>query len=517
MPVILALGVGGLSGALSALAFAPAALWPLAWVALAPMFWRLPRSTFGQSLVMGAGFGLVYCALGMGWLAHTTGPGYAGLVLYFTLYYAAVFPVLRGVAGIRSRLRPLVLAAAWVSLDFLIGRLFTGIPWLFAGYSQVSLLPLIQVADVTGVHGVTFLVVLFSAVVAFGCEARKAAWVSGVIWVVLTGAAWAYGTVCLPAVDVGVEGGPLVAVIQPNIPQVLKDSQTRMDARAVMEANLRLSMEACQDPRPDLLVWSETMNPYPLGLGDDSRDYRSCLREFGLLTRRNFGCAFLLGTLYYTEPMVKGRPQPPYYNSALLFDRSGEVLGRYDKLHPIPWAEYIPLGIESVSEVIEDYAGFQMCMKAGETATVLPFGEGGQWSFGALVCFDVIYPRYARQMVAGGARFLVNLTNEAWFGETSEFDQLLAITRFRAVENRIWVVRATNSGISAYINSRGEVEAKVESPDSRDRAVRGFLKQRIGLKSSLSIYGRTGDVFAGLCIVISLAAVAARLFRRSRK
>ncbi len=516
MSAILALGVGGLSGAMLALALAPAALWPLAWVALVPLFWRLPRATIGHSLIMGAGFGGIYCALGMGWLAHTTGAGYAGLVLYFTIFYTVAFPVLRGVAGLRNRFRPLLLAAAWVSLDFLVGRLFTGIPWLFAGYSQVRLLPLIQVADVTGVHGVTYLVVLLSAVVAFGCETRKVAWVSAVIWVVLTGGAWIYGVVRLPGVDVGVEAGPLVAVIQPNIPQALKDSHDRMNARTVVETNLRLSMEACQDPRPDLLVWSETMNPYPLGQGD-SRIYRSNLREFSQKTRRDFGCAFLLGTLYHTKPMKKGRPPPPHFNSAILFERSGEVLGRYDKLHPIPWAEYIPLGIESVGKVIEDYTGFPMCMKAGETATVFPLGEGGKWSFGALVCFDVIYPRYARRMVAGGARFLVNLTNEAWFGETAEFDQLLAITRFRAVENRIWMVRATNSGISAYINSRGEVEAKVRSEDGRDRAVRGLLKQRIGLKSSPSIYGRTGDVFAGLCIVLSLVAVAARLFGRSRK
>ena len=113
-----------------------------------------------------------------------------------------------------------------------------------------------------------------------------------------------------------------------------------------------------------------------------------------------------------------------------------------------------------------------------------------------------------------GIDFVVNLSNEAWFGETAEFDQLLDITRFRAVENRIWMVRATNSGISAYINSRGEVEAKVQSGDGRDRAVRGTLKQRIGLKKNASIYGRTGDVFAGLCLAITLVAAAVRLFGR---
>jgi apolipoprotein N-acyltransferase len=192
------------------------------------------------------------------------------------------------------------------------------------------------------------------------------------------------------------------------------------------------------------------------------------------------------------------------------------VVGRYDKLHPIPWAEYVPLGLHFVGDLIERYAGFEMSMLAGEHAVVFPFGDDGAWSFGALICFDVIYPRYSRRMVAGGARFLVNMTNEAWFGESAEFDQLLAISVFRAVENRVSVVRATNSGISAHIDYRGRVLDRVHSKDGRDRAVEGALRCRVGFGNGGSVYTRFGDAFAMTCAAAALLAVLTRFRRRTK-
>ena len=338
------------------------------------------------------------------------------------------------------------------------------------------------------------------------------------VWLVLVASAWIYGEIRLRQLDPAVAGdrpGPLLALIQPNIPQALKDSAVQVESREVLARNDRLTVRAVStDPRPDLVVWAETMNPAydsPLGSGDFER-YRVNLRHYGQRARERYRTAFLLGSIYFRAP-PEGKKAPPYFNSALLFDDQGRVVDRYDKLHPIPWAEYAPLGLDFVGKWIEQFSGMPMDMVAGERAVVFPFGPDGTWSFGALVCFDVIYPRYARQMVAGGARFLVNLTNEAWFGRTAEFDQLLNIARFRAVENRVNVARATNSGISARIDARGVVVDRLLGEAGQDRAVEGVLRCRIALPQHRAPYTRWGDIFglvsAGFALIIFLKNILA--------
>lgn len=523
-----ALIFSGLSGILVALAFAPVGWWPLGWIGLAPWFVVLGRVSVRGSLASGAAFGLVLAAVGMHWLTVPTWVGFIAVFLYFALFHACIAPVLRAVIGVRSRFQPLLVAAAWVGTEFLIARLFTGIPWLLLGYSQVSLHSLIQIADLTGVYGVTFLTALSSAILARGFEDhgsggggeafRRSTPVAG-IWLILVIAAWIYGEIRIRSFNAASEErGPSVVAIQPNIPQALKDTADRMTADRVFKRNCALTLRALDaPPRPDLLVWAETMNPaslYPLGDGD-YEPYRRNRGDFGIITRKHFKTAFLMGTVYHAEP-PRDNSIPPYYNSAILFGRDGEVVGRYDKLHPIPWAEYVPLGLHFVGDLIERYAGFEMNMRAGERAFVFPFGEDGVWSFGALICFDVIYPRYSRRMVAGGARFLVNMTNEGWFGESVEFDQLLAISVFRAVENRVGMVRATNSGISAYVDYQGRVRDRVRDPKGGDRAVEGILRCRVRFGGGGSVYTQVGDVFAVVCAVAALLAVLARLRTRSK-
>ncbi|MBN2490644.1 MAG: apolipoprotein N-acyltransferase [Planctomycetes bacterium] len=517
MSVLLALLSGALSGFLVALAFPPAALWPLGWVGLAPLFRALGRSTPGGAAAAGGAFGLVSAALAMSWLTVPTAVGWIAVALYFGLFYAALGPVLRAVCVLRNRFGPVLVAAAWVGGDLLIGRLFTGIPWLMVGYSQVERTRLIQIADVTGVHGVTFLTALSAAVIAAAWDARerprRGLLAPLGLWAALAIATLVYGEMRGRQFGGAArEDGPWVAAVQPNIPQALKDSAVAVEGREVFERNDRLSLEAAgADPRPDLIVWAETMNPaplYPLGPGDDP-PYGANRLAFATLARARYRTALLLGTLYYTEPLRRGAPYPPFHNSAILFTRDGRESGRYDKLHPIPWAEYIPLGLRFVGDILERYAGFDMKMIAGREPVVFRFGPEESWSFGALVCFDVIHARTACRMVAGGARFLVNLTNEAWFGESAEFDQLLGIARFRAVENRVSLVRATNSGISCLIDARGDVVARVRDRAGRDRGVGGVLRCRVPVRTRPAVYTVAGDAFAVSCAVLGLAAVLA--------
>jgi len=523
-----ALALSALSGLLLALAFAPFAWWPLGWLGLAPWFYVLGRAGVGGSMASGAAFGLIYAAVGMHWLAVATSIGYVAVALYFALFHACVAPALRVVLRGRGRFQPLLVAAAWVGTEFLIARLFTGIPWLLLGYTQAALHPLIQVADLTGVYGVSFLLALAAAVVTRGAEEclgaaglaalRRSAPVA-VVSALLVAAAGIYGEVRLRSFDPArEERGPAVLAIQPNIPQALKDTSDRMTADRVFQSNCDLTLKALAvAPKPDLVVWAETMNPvslFPLGDGE-FEPFRHGREQMQILVRRHFKTPFLLGTVYFAAP-PRDKKASAYYNSAMLLGRDGQALGRYDKLHPIPWAEYVPLGLHFVGDLIERYAGFEMNMLAGERAFVFPFGENGTWSFGALICFDVIYPRSARRMAAGGARLLVNMTNEAWFGESAEFDQLLAISVFRAVENRVGMVRATNSGISACIDPRGRLRERVRDRAGSDRAVQGVLRCRVRLSSAGSLYARIGDVFAVACACTALLSVLVRIRRRSK-
>lgn len=502
-------GLGALSGALAGAAFTPLGLWPLAWVALTPWILGLSRSSVRGGLVSGGAFGLVFFWFGMGWLRHPTWLAALGLGVYHGLFFAGASLALRPLARSRS---VVVLACAWVGLDLLLGRLFTGIPWLLLGYSQIPWPTVIQVADVTGVHGVTFLLALTAAAAAAAWRAPIGRAVRGaIVPAACVVGALVYGAMRTDAPFPG-DAGPRLVGIQPNIEQRLKDAKPRPGTENVFDLNDRLTRVALASTSPpDLLIWSETMNPFHnLGVDTVPRFARGA-EEFGRLAAEVYRVPWLLGTPYYLgEPQPEG--WPPYTNAAVLFGADGRIRGRYDKLHPIPWGEYVPLGLGFIADVLEGFTGFPLRMVPGRDATVL---EAADARFGTLICFDVIYPRYARQMVRGGAQFLVNLTNEAWFVESAEFDQLLAQSVFRAIENRIDVVRVTNSGISAHIDARGRVVARVEE-GGRDRAVQGILRCRPALRGPTTLYTRYGEAFAVAAASVASIALLLAMFRRRR-
>lgn len=523
-----ALALSGLSGLLMALAFPPFGLWPLGWVGLAPIFWVLARASIRQTILAGLIFGAVHAGIGMYWLAVIDWVNLTALAVYFSLFYGGALVLLRFVIRRDTRFRPLAAAAGWVGLDLLIGRLFSGIPWMSAGYAQAPLTTLTQVADIAGVHGVTFLGALSAGLLAYGPGAvagsraaalRRVAPV-GAVWVAMVVAAWFYGADRLERFGGAGRSpvGPDLLLVQPGIPQALKDAGGLSAPEDVFLRNDALTRRALvAEPRPDLVIWSETMNPTViLPLGDGAFPSFDRSRAFYTAhVRENYRTAFLLGTVYATRPPTHRSEIVPYYNSALFFSSRGEPGARYDKLHPIPWAEYIPLGLDFVGEIVESFAGFPMRMRAGKEAVVFPFGAAGEWSFGASICFDIIYPRYARQLARGGARFLVNLTNEAWFGTSAEFDQLLNMARFRAIENRMGVVRATNSGISAAIDRAGSVLAKVTDGAGRDRGVKGVLRCRPPLRDGLTIYSRVGDLFGVSCALLAMITALLGLRRKT--
>ncbi|HZV81002.1 MAG TPA: apolipoprotein N-acyltransferase, partial [Geobacteraceae bacterium] len=360
----------------------------------------------------------------------------------------------------------------------------TGFPWATLGYTQYRTLPLIQIADITGVYGVSFLLVLANVVLF-----RMARGITGrgdiryplslsALLVALLGVCVGYGFVGLNAPESGRK--VRVALAQGNIPQDIKwNPAFQEETVSIYE---RLSRKSAGGDF-DLVVWPESSLPFFF-----EREPVYSARVINLAKE-------LATSLIVSSPAIeKGVMKDRLLNSAFLIDADGRTLGRADKVHLVPFGEYVPLAklLPFVNKMVEGIGDFS----PGERIVPLQARFG---RLGMLVCFEGIFPEISRQYVRQGATMLVNITNDAWFGRSSAPYQHLSMTVFRAVENRVPLVRAANTGITAIIDSRGHI---VRMTGLFHEAL---LTGEVRTGSRLTFYTRYGDLFAWICV---LAAVA---------
>jgi apolipoprotein N-acyltransferase len=476
----------------------------LAWVAFVPLLIsisrRAPRGAFKLGLTCGlvAYGGILYwiniVMTTYGKLNWTVSFSlYLFLSAYLALYVACVAFLTRRCeeAGISPLLSfPLF----WVGLEYLREVALTGFPWASLGYSQYRTLPLIQIADITGVYGLSFLIAFANVVIyriVRGMAKRDGAPYptgSAMLLVLLLVATLGYGFYRLKSPERGV---PLkVALAQGDIPQDVKwDPAFQESTMAVYE---QLSRQACA-AGCDLLVWPESALPFYL---QSNAGYAARVKSLasGLKTY------LVTGSPAFT--MVGGTTR--YLNSAFLIAPDGDILARSDKMHLVPFGEYVPLAklLPFVSKLVAGIGDFS----PGSELTPLDIGKG---KIGVLVCFEGIFPELSRAYVRAGSRLLVNITNDAWFGRSSAPYQHLSMTVFRAVENRVPLIRAANTGITAIIDSRGHIRAMTQI--FKETSLTGEVK----LGTGGSLYTRVGDLFARLCLGGSLL-IAALSFRRKR-
>ena len=371
----------------------------------------------------------------------------------------------------------------WVSSE--LGRvyLFTGFPWELLGYSQTSVLSVAQLASVVGVLGVSVLVVLVNASIAFAVltgrvrSVRISLATGGLIAAVLL-----FGTLRLRSealIDLGV---PLrVAAVQGNIAQVDKWNPEFSDA--ILDKYLQLTNRAA-DAGADLVVWPESAIPFAFQVDPRSEMIRRLARE------RNVH--LLVGT---TDVTWKDNPQ--YYNAAVLVDSQGETAGVYHKQHLVPFGEYVPLRklLSFVSPVVDSVGEFS----AGEGPVILMMD--GQ-PIGAIVCYEMIYPGLVRQFVRNGSRLLVTVTNDAWYGRTAAPHQHFQQAAMRAIEHGRYVVRAANTGISGVIDPYGRVLAETNLFED------DVLTSEVKLIQELTPYARHGDILAFGCGILTLVLLS---------
>lgn len=496
-----------LSGALSALSFPKTGFWPLAWIAFIPLFLacrhKSPGGAFRLGFVAGlAGFvGVLYwiniVVTKYGHLPWgVSGFIFLLLAAYLALYPAATLYVTRW-AELRGVTPLLVFPLAWTSLEYVRSFAFSGFPWGTLGYSLYKVLPLIQIADITGVHGLSFLIT-FANVVLFMAfrrmvrgEPYRRPIKSGAFLVIIVGVMWVYGVHRLHQPP---DGAPLkVALIQGNIPQDVKWDPAFQEA--TIRIYERLTRQAAASGRLDLIVWPESAAPFFV------QDEPRLSARIGLLAREAKA-----GMIVGSPAFERDGDRMRYLNSAFFFTASGEVGPRSDKLHLVPFGEYVPLAklLPFVNKMVVGLGDFV----PGKKYVTFPTGKGDA---GVLVCFEGIFPELARGYIREGSRFLVNITNDAWFGKSSAPWQHLSMYVFRAVENRAPVARAANTGISSLIDSTGRIT------DTTSLFQEAVLIGTIRLTNRVTFYTRYGDVFIHLiCVAFVMVLVATLRRKKSR-
>jgi apolipoprotein N-acyltransferase len=497
------------------MSFPKANLYILAWIGLVPLLFAIdglrPRKAFVVSYICGVAFflGTVY------WLIHVTLPGMIIVVLYLAGYFGVFGLVFSG-----CRLRPigpgwpspdvlrlLLAPSLWTSLEWLRASALTGFGWALIGHSQAGNLPVIQAADTCGAYGVSFLIIFVNAAIFltlkdFSRKEFRASYIAAAATLVFM--ADAYGITVLKSVFHGERIG--VAVVQGNIPQ--REKWDRNFREGIIAKYERLTKEVSAF-RPDLVVWPETSVPAFMEL------------ERGVSERIGALVADLKVPVLVGAPSVeKSGAAEIYYNSAILFSPDGRFSARYDKIHLVPFGEYVPF--KRALSFVERFAPSPIGdFSGGRNYTVFSFFLERHRDeerirkrlyknvkFSCLICFEDIFPELARQFVRRGALFLVNITNDAWFGDTSAAYQHAQSSVFRAVENRVPVIRAANTGYSCIIDQKGEIVASVGSP-GRELFVDGAAVGSVALARTSTFYGRNGDVFAYGCLIVTAVFIFA--------
>lgn len=526
-----------LSGLLLALSFPPADLWPLAFAAFVPLLIALDRAAgYRMAALCGAATAAVAYLPSFRWVASVTVPGWLGLAFYGGLYLVAAALLIRFFQRQFPLLWPLLAALLWVALELFRARLGPGFPWLFLGYTQYRFVGLVQLAALGGVYAVSFVVFLVGACLAaliIGLGAGRKRGRHAVRGGLMLAGSSALLIACAVAGGhvkdrIMLTEGPVVGVVQQNFPrlvaEIFDERKTLEDYYREREWEVQVTAELTAGLRGRgvrMAVWPESTAPVPLDIPPEmfpnARELRLRDQVIGLLGAlgADMDCYFLVGAPAYfgrsvARSVVYGvQATPEFGNSAVMLTPDAQFIERYDKIRLVPFGEYIPLR-ESLP-FLQAFTPIPREITPGTEEVVfsLPGGEGEEpVRFGALVCYEDVFPELCASFRRKGVDFLVNVTDEGWYHIAGELRQHLAMAVFRAVETRTTVVRAANTGVSCFINPRGEVYAELQP------LTKGALSAPVQLSDAMTPYVRYGDAFAIICLMLAIALPALLLALR---
>ena len=515
-----------LSAGLQIVIFPLANLYFLDWIALTPLLVALMRAREPQTLQLTDGarllpatpmqaFVLAY-ACGVVWYAGTcywicstmhqyggvNAAAAVGIMFLFCLYvalYHGIFGLLVAFVAHKDRQGrlPLLLAPFfWVAVELARTRI-TGFPWDLLGITQVDNFPLAQIARVTGVYGISLEIMVVNVAFAAALlvprrKRRQLFLVSGIAAVILQVGSW----IPLPVAP----ADHSALLVQQNIPILAGEDWTKDYFDGTLRDLSWISVKHAAGPpqRADLIAWPES--PAPFFTNDPG--FRDALGNVA----RQSGAWVLAGSLgqgNVSRPMERSSE---VYNSGSLFNPQGELVARYDKVHLVPFGEYVPF---------RKVFGFA----SGLTEQVGEFNRGtsreplqaGSSKLGVFICYESIFPDEVRQLAAHGAQVFVNISNDGWYGDSGAYAQHLRQARMRAIENSRWLLRDTNTGVTASIDPYGRIVASVP------RKVRTALIAPYALTGVTTFYTRHGDWFAYGCAIICVGGLLFRLLFRTRE
>lgn len=478
----------------------------IAWVAFVPFLYSVKNTTPLASFKLGFLAGLFHYATLLYWIAgviHHYGqlPSVLCAVIFMLLvFYLSLFPGLFAmiVSQLRARSLPYYLTAPffWAALEYVKSFFLSGFPWEEIGHSQYNRLHLIQISDILGTYGLSALIMAVNAVLFEAWDTiskdRAFAWkpivgIALVIALFLT-----YGTWRIEKIDKDAQAAPkrAIALVQGNIDQAKKWLPSFQ--HETLQRYGTLSIAALKSD-PDLIIWPETALPFYFLHDED-------LTKETLEVVRTCRAYFVLGSPSFR----KAGQEISYYNSAYLVDPYGKVVGRYDKVHLVPYGEYVPFKryFPFLGKMVQAVGDFE----SGTKGQVMLWGPE---KIGVLICFEAIFPELTCSMVQNGAQLLINITNDAWFGNSSAPYQHLSMVVFRAVESHLAVARAANTGISAFVDPVGRL---LDETPLFEEAIR---TRSLPVMNHKSFYVRYGDVFAIGCILISLVVCIGAFWKKT--
>jgi len=538
--------VAGLtSGILLWSAFPPVEWSWLAWIALVPLFWLAIQKGRLLHLYLGAwAGGLVFWVLSVQWVRRTDPTAWLAwlaLALIFSLWWPG-FLALARLAVFRLKL-PLMMAAPilWVGMEFIRAFLLTGFPWYYLGHSQFRFLTLIQIADTTSALGISFLIALVNAwfldllslpLLRSSPRGTRLTQRQTVrLWIVtlLMGGSLIYGAYRLSTAQF--RAGPRLALLQTNFEQRYKMGGDPLTILVRIEHLIERAIDA--EPRPDLIVWPETAYPYGYIVTDPATPPAELVRQVGLISNQitaadwidkqqkiadhlheltnRAGVPMLVGAILYDH-------QPDRlckYNAAILFEPLVRSVQAYNKIHLVPFGEFIPfLDTLPWLTVFTPYRnGYVPTLTFGKDPLVLTLGP---YRMAIGICFEDTVPHVIRRFFreAGAGRqpdMLINLSNDGWFHGSSELDMHLAVSVFRTIEHRVPLARAVNTGISALIDGNGEIRYALP------RLTESVLSVMVPLDDRTSLYTAWGDWLGTTCLAVTIGLVPIGLIRRKTR
>ena len=509
-----AFGLATLSGCLWFLAVTPFDLSALAWFAAVPMLLAVDRApTFKQALLLGWWAGIVETAGGFYWLIDLMQRfadfPVAAAALVFLLFCAArglIFLLFTAVlCGIRRRRRvPMTVLAplGLVSCELLVPQIFPCGQWISQAWHPL----VIQIAELTGPLGVTALLMLINGALYDLAVDRRGAALPALAAAALLAAVLIFGALRIREVDELAARAPLlkIGLVQPNFAYTVDNEISRDEAIRQLTA-LQAQSRRLQQGGAQLIVWSE--GSYPVALPRDfGADFPA---ESPGMIRRGLSVPVVIGADMYDAS------HDDAFNSAILLDGDGRVAGRYDKVRLLAFGEYIP-GIDAFPWLRQVLPANTGRFTAGAGPGVLTLqGPGAQvWKLGPVICYEDILPGFVRGAGQLRPNLLVNLTSDSWFGAETEPWEHLALAVFASVELRVSMVRAVNSGVSAFIDPNGRVLQKTyaDDPYRNPRPEDGIVVTAPMMPGAHTAYVAVGNLFAYLCIAATLilAGVAAR-------